>query len=232
MHIKRNATLQRVLSEYSRMASVFYNNKKWECMSENELWLELCLCILSSNVPYELAESAFFHLMKKGYLLREWIVKKPNCEKVIAGELSRQTFLPKKLDGSYRKYRFPNSRSRDICRAAKLVSTDSRWLSNVLESRNSEEEARDILVNEIPGIGLKQASHFLRNIRYSSQLAIVDSHVLSFLVEIGAVAKENAKITSKTYLELESLLQAMCNEYGLNLSILDMAIWNCVRREK
>lgn len=214
------------------MATVFYNNRKWYDMSENELWSELCLCILSSNVPYELAKSAFLHLMEMDYLQLEWVAKTLDSQKEIANELSKHIYLPKKVDGSYRKYRFPNSKSRDICEAAKVVSAETGWLSNLLQNSTSEKEARDILVAHIPGIGLKQASHFLRNIRYSNQLAIIDSHVLSFLVEIGAVAKEDAKITSKTYLELESFLQSLCSEYGLNLSILDMAIWNYVRSEK
>lgn len=232
MNITDNEILDKVFREYSRLATIYYNNRKWDEMSENELWQELCLCILSSNVPYELARSAFFQLKEKGYLELEWIVKTSNSQELIADELSKPAYLPKKLDGSYRRYRFPNARSKDIFQAAKVVSLDKRWLSKLLASSISEKEARDFLVANISGLGLKEASHFLRNVRYSNQIAIIDSHVLSFLVKIGEVAQTDTKtITPNNYLELESKLQEICRKHRLNLSIFDMAIWHYMRRK-
>jgi len=233
MLVTENGMLDRVLREYSKLATVFYGNKKWTEMSENELWHELCLCILSSNVPYELALSTFFHLMDIGYLRLEWVINTSNSQKLIADELSRPIYLPMKLDGSYRRYRFPNTRSKDIFEAAKVVSSEEGWLSKLLANYNSEREARDFLVANISGFGLKEASHFLRNIRYSSQLAIIDSHVVSFLTKIEAFPQRDIKtITPRIYLELESRLQEICGKYGLSLSVFDMAIWHCMRRER
>lgn len=233
MPVTENEALNQVLHEYSRMAIIFSRNKKWDEMSENELWQELCLCILSSNVPYELAKSAFFHLTDIGYLQLEWITNTTNSQKLIANELSRPIYLPKKLDGLFRKYRFPNTRSKNIHQAAKMITSDEGWLSKLLANSSSEREARDLLVANIPGIGLKEASHFLRNIRYSKKLAIIDSHVISFLKKIEAVPQSNIKtITPNVYLELESKLQQICDKYGLNLSIFDMSIWNYMRRER
>jgi len=226
MLVEEDKILDLVLCEYSRLATIFYSYKKWNEMSENELWQELCLCILSSNVPYELAQSVFFHLMDIGYLRLEWLTGTANSQKLIADELSRPIYLPKKLDCSYRRYRFPNARSKNIYQAAKTVFSDEGWLSRLLRSSNSESAARDFLVAHIHGIGLKEASHFLRNIRYSKQLAIIDSHVISFLKKIEAISQRNIKtITPKIYLELESRLQEICEKYGLNLSIFDMATY-------
>lgn len=224
--------LRKVLREYSRMASTFHTNKKWSEMSEAELWQGLCLCILSSNVPFELAQSAFFHLLNIGYLKLEWITRVPESNELIASELYKPIYLPKKLDGSFRRYRFPNIRSKNICRAAKRVFSEERFLSKLLRTSSSEKAARDFLVSNISGIGLKEASHFLRNIKYSERLAIIDSHVASFLVEIKAVPKQRIKaITPKLYFEFESRLQELCDQHRLNLSIFDMAIWHCMRRK-
>lgn len=231
MLVEENEILDLVLREYSKLVTIFYSNKKWNEMSEHELWQELCLCILSSNVPYELAQSAFFHLMDIGYLRLEWITRTSNSQKLIAEELSRPIYLPKKLDGSCRRYRFPNARSKNIYQAAKTVFSDEGWLSKLLGNSSSERAARDSLVVHIAGIGLKEASHFLRNIRYSKQLAIIDSHVISFLKKIEVIPERNVKtMTPKIYLDLESRLQEICEEYGLNLSIFDMAIWRYMRR--
>jgi len=232
MLVTQNEIFDRVLREYSRLATLFYSNKKWDEMSENELWHELCLCILSSNVPYELARSAFFHLIDKEYLRLEWITKTSHSQKLIAEELSKPIYLPRKLDGSYRRYRFPNTRSKNIFQAAEVVSSEEDWLTKCLTNFSSEKVARDFLVANIPGFGLKEASHFLRNIRYSNQLAIIDSHVVSFLTKIEAITQRNTKtITPSIYLKLESRLEEICDRYGLNLSVFDMAIWHCMRRE-
>jgi len=221
-----------ILSEYSQLEKSFYHQKQWIEMSESKLWQELCLCILSSNVPYELAQSAFFHLIDIGYLSLMWIGKTKNSQKMIANELCQPIYLPRRLDGSYRKYRFPHTRSENIYQAARKVSLEEAWLSNLLSESTSETATRDFLVANISGLGLKQASHFLRNIRYSNQLAIIDSHIISFLIEIDAVPQKNVKtITRKTYLKLESVLQGICDQHNLDLSIFDMAIWKSMRRK-
>lgn len=230
MLVAENAIPKEVLREYLRLAYSFHCSKKWNEMSENELWQELCLCILSSNVPFELAKSAFTHLLHMGYLELEWIAKTSNSQKRISSELSKPIYLPKKLDCSYRKYRFPNIRARNIVQAAKVIHLDDSCLFKLLTNSNSEKTARDFLVSNIQGVGLKEASHFLRNIRYSNQLAIIDSHVVSFLIKINAVSQGGIKtITPKIYLKLERKLQDISSKYGLDLSVLDMAIWHYMR---
>jgi N-glycosylase/DNA lyase len=233
MLLAKNETFDGVLLEYSRLHNRYFESRKWDQMSENELWNELCLCILSSNVPYELAQSALTHLIKNGYLSIEWITHTPEAEKMIASELFRPIYLPKKANGFFRKYRFPNVRSKNIFKSARTVASEKDWIHRVLARSFSEENARTNLIKDISGFGLKEASHFLRNIRYSRDLAIIDSHVISFLEEIDALGDLQVKtVTPKIYLELEITLQGICKEYGLFLSILDMAVWNYMRRRQ
>lgn len=230
MHVSSNATLTQVVHKYSKLAESFQQRKKWCEMSENELWEELYLCILSSNVPYELAVSAFWHLRDRQLLRPEWLIRcKSACQK-IAHELSKPIYLPRRKDGSTRKYRFPNIRSQNIVKAAKALYQVNHCLLWILKNSNSEQEARGFLAKNVPGIGLKEASHFLRNIGYSSSLAIIDSHVIAFLIEVGAVSQEKVKaVTPKIYIRLESILQDLCESLDLNLSIFDMAIWEYMR---
>jgi len=231
MLLAKNETFDGVLLEYSRLYNGYFESQKWDHMSENELWYELCLCILSSNVPYELAQSALAHLIENGYLSIEWITDTPKAEKKIAYELSRPIYLPRKINGFLRKYRFPNVRSKNIFKSARTVASEKEWIRRVLVQSFSEENARSKLIEEISGFGLKEASHFLRNIRYSKNLAIIDSHVISFLEDIDALGNLQIRIlTPKIYLGLERSLQEICRDYGLLLSIFDMAIWNYMRR--
>jgi N-glycosylase/DNA lyase len=226
-----NQTLVKILHEYDALADAFNKWHRWNEMTEDELWQSLCLCILSSNVPYESAQSALSHLVNKRYLQLRWIVQTRNSERLMAKELAKPLYLPRKRDGSYRKYRFPNIRSRNIAQAARVVFSDKPWLSKLLARHESEGVVRDILVANIPGIGLKEASHFLRDIGYSSNLAIIDSHVVSFLEDISAISPEEVTIISRNiYLELESILQKLCKEHNVNLSVFDMAIWHYMRK--
>jgi len=226
-----NQTLVQVLREYHTVADFLDNCRRWDEMTEDELWQTLCLCILSSNVPYESAQSALSHLTEKGYLRLRWIVETPNSENLIAKELSRPLYLPIKLDGSCRKYRFPNVRARNIVQAARVVFSEKLSLSELLARHDSERTVRDILVAKIPGIGLKEASHFLRDIGYSNNLAIIDSHVASFLAEIRAISPEEVKMINRSiYFELESILQKLCKEHNVSLSVFDMAVWRYMRK--
>jgi len=230
MHVGSNATLTQVVHKYSKLVESFQPRKKWHEMSENELWEELCLCILSSNVPYELALSAFWHLSDRQLLRPEWLIRCKSASQKIAYELLKPIYLPLRKDGSYRKYRFPNIRAQNIVNAAKALYHENYGLLWILKSSNSEQEARGFLAKNVPGIGLKEASHFLRNIGYSSSLAIIDSHVIAFLIEVGAVSQEKIKaVTPKIYMRLERILQDLCESLGLSLSIFDMAIWEYMR---
>jgi len=230
MYVSSNTTLTQVVHGYSRLADSFQQRRKWNEMLEDGLWEELCLCILSSNVPYELAKSAFLHLRDTKLLRPEWIIRSSNSARQIAHELSRRIYLPKKKDGSYRKYRFPNTRAQNIVNAAKTLYLKSSGLFGILKNSSSEREARDFLAKNIAGVGLKQASHFLRNVGYSSSLAIIDSHVVAFLREVEAVPQKRIKtITPEIYMRLERILQDLCESLDLNLSIFDMAIWHYMR---
>jgi N-glycosylase/DNA lyase len=227
-----NATLTQVVDEYSRLMDSFIHQipTAWYELSETQLWEELCLCILSSNVPYELALSAFQHLNNITLLNPQRIVESPTATTKIESELSKRIYLPQRKDGSMRRYRFPHVRAKNIVDAAKSLYCGNRNLSEILWSSHSETKARKVLVENVPGIGLKQASHFLRNIGYSSQLAIIDSHVISFLREVGVIGKKRIKtVTPKVYTELEALVIDLSNDLGLNLSVFDMAIWRYMR---
>ena len=225
-----NATLTQVVQEYSKLMESFEWKKKWSEMSEIQLWEELCLCILSSNVPYELALSAFWHLHNMQLLNPEWMIRCTSAVHQIAHELSKRIYLPRRKDGSFRKYRFPNMRAQNLVNAAEVLYQKDYHLLWILINSAYDQEVRDFLVKNVPGIGLKQASHFLRNIGYSKTLAIIDSHVIRFLIEVGAIRQEKIKsVTPKIYTKLEAVFQNPCENLDLDLSIFDMAVWRYMR---
>jgi len=80
---------------------------------------------------------------------------------------------------------------------------------------------RNQIVQDIKGIGMKTASHFLRNMGFDC-LAIVDTHIKKFL---GIGNKFN-------YLEVEEKFRRMAENHKLSVAQLDALIWKRFSKTK
>ncbi len=85
---------------------------------------------------------------------------------------------------------------------------------------------RDEVVSNFKGLGYKEASHFLRNIGYGENLAILDRHVLRNLVKMGIIDEVPKSISTKSYFEIESRMQKLCLELGISVAQLDLLLWS------
>lgn len=205
--------------------------KTWQKMTEEEIWFNLCVCIFSSNVPYELAVSASNHLWQNSFLDLNWLGRTIDAKDRVSEELSKPIYLPPKKDGSLRKYRFPHIRSRDVVMSAREIISQNINFKTLLARSDSSKNVRKFLIEHIFGFGLKQATHFLRNIGYCNSLAIIDSHVISFLrcitdPPLGSIQT----VSPKKYFELEQILQEIAKNLKIDLSLFDMAIWEYMRQ--
>ena len=84
---------------------------------------------------------------------------------------------------------------------------------------------RSWLVNHVKGVGLKEASHFLRNIGFRN-LAILDRHVLNHLVREGVLSRLPPTLTSRTYLSIEERFHEYSRTIGVPLDCLDLVFWS------
>jgi N-glycosylase/DNA lyase len=66
------------------------------------------------------------------------------------------------------------------------------------------QKSRDWLVKNVKGLGMKEASHFLRNIGFTD-VAIIDFHIIDILVKHGLIKRTKTLIRQK-YLEIEEEL--------------------------
>ncbi|MGC9309167.1 MAG: N-glycosylase/DNA lyase [Candidatus Nanoarchaeia archaeon] len=107
-------------------------------------------------------------------------------------------------------YRFPN-------RAAYIV--EARQCKLNLD-KNGKQAREQLLA--VKGLGMKEASHFLRNIGYKD-VAIIDFHILDLLERGGLIA--GRKLNKKRYLEIEGLLEKLAEKAGLDLARLDLYLW-------
>ena len=72
---------------------------------------------------------------------------------------------------------------------------------------------------------MKEAGHFLRNIGFAFDLAILDRHVFRVLHEAGYLDKVPGSLTKKRYLELEEEMKRFARDLKIPLAELDLTLW-------
>ena len=129
-----------------------------------------------------------------------------------------KTFSESKLSKKLKElgHRFPNTRAKYI------VESRKHKLNEKIKTLN-EMELRDWLVNNIKGLGMKESSHFLRNIGYNNS-AIIDFHIIDLLVKHNLITRPKT-LTKKKYIEIENILKKIANKSKLKLSELDLYLW-------
>lgn len=107
---------------------------------------------------------------------------------------------------------------------------------NIVQARQHKDKIHDLVLNEkdekkirewiaenVRGLGMKESSHFLRNIGYKN-CAIIDFHIVDLLVDEKLIEKPKT-ITKKKYLEIENVLEEVCEKAELSQGELDMYLW-------
>lgn len=112
-------------------------------------------------------------------------------------------------------HRFPNARANYIFEARKHKNN----LKKILRSK----DPRQWLVENIKGLGYKEASHFLRNIGFENY-AIIDFHIIDLLEKNDLIQKPKT-LSKNKYLEIENLLKQIAKKSNLNLAELDLYLW-------
>lgn len=166
--------------------------------TSNELFKELCFCLLTANFS---AEGG---------------IKIQNSMGDDFSILSEEELSEKLREFGHR---FPNMRAKFIYEAQKYKEN----LKEILDSLEVEEEKRNWLVKNIKGLGMKETSHFLRNIGHGN-LAIIDFHIVDLLVKQNIIEKPKT-ITIKKYLEIENILKKLSEKTNTNLGELDLYLW-------
>lgn len=219
-----------VLTHYEKLKSKTKDNKKWTDVSEDDMWQELCFCILSANVSYELVKSCISVLKNLGHMEIKQLINNQNANEQLFDILNSSIFEPKKKDGTLRKYRYPKVRSEQIIKAAQFIYLKNKSIKQILNEFESDIDVRNYLALNIPGIGIKEASHFLRNIHYSDSLAILDIHMLEFLRQRTLIQfKKGHALTKNIYLKIETVLRNYVRFHKLNLAVFDLAVWYYMR---
>lgn len=195
-----------------------------EPWSEHRLWTELACCVLSSQVPYAIAQLAAVRVEGSGLLLDGH----RTCED-LGASLAELLQRPFEVQGSLRRYRFPGSRARQLAATAVNVRRHAQGLADLLNGFGEVESARDWFVKHAPGLGPKQASMFLRNVGVSYDLAVLDRHVINYMTIVGLTQDAAPARRMVDYRRDEIILRDHAAGFGLPVGLLDWAVWIVMR---
>ena len=171
--------------------------ESFKTKSEDDWFSELCFCILTANAK-----------QKTGAIIQSQI----NSEGFRT--LSQETLANLiKLN----KHRFHNNKAKYIIKARDFVN-----IKSIIKDM-TENDARKWIVENIKGIGMKEASHFLRNTG-GQNLAILDRHILRLLAEHEIIVCPKT-LNSQTYEEIELKFKELASTLRMSLAKLDLFLW-------
>ena len=122
------------------------------------------------------------------------------------------------------KVRFYNVRSEYLHHNKKIIE-DAGGMSTLLQTRDDTSELRLYLKDTIKGLGMKESSHYLRNIGYFG-LCILDKHVRRVLSTLNVFKDDDRPSTVKEYEKKEQKMKLFADEHDLCIDTLDLAVWS------
>jgi N-glycosylase/DNA lyase len=167
--------------------------------TSHEIFNELCFCLLTSNFNAK-RSIEIQDKMGDGFLILS--------EKQLAKRLAELG------------HRYPNARANFIAEAQQHKDT----LKDTIYSFKNDKDLREWLVQNVKGIGYKQASNFLKNMGYTD-LAVIDFHLLD-LFERYKLIKKPKTLSKRAYFEIEEMMRNISSKLNITLAELDMYLWH------
>src|SRR3989338_2413491 len=154
---------------YSQRKEIIQNRLKYfkSVWNEDEkrIFAELCFCLLTPQSKAKLCDAAIQNLVKTNLLFTG---KEQDIKDYLIG------------------VRFNNNKSRYITEARNMFTKDGKiFIKDKIKQFDNELELRNWLVENVNGIGLKEAGHFMRNIGMYENVSILDRHILKNLHKHG-----------------------------------------------
>ena len=175
----------------------------WENGSDEDVFLELVFCLLTPQSKARNAELTISMLQKDNLLYK-------GNEEEIAKVLNY--------------VRFKNHKAEYIVRAREMFFKGELDIRNKYKELGSVKDLRKWLLNNIKGMGLKETSHYLRNIYIGRSLAILDRHILRNL-KLYKVTEEIKNLNEKTYYSVEEKMNVFSKIIKIPMEYLDFILW-------
>jgi len=188
--------------------------KVWADGDDLKIFEELCYCICT---PREKAENALNAINS---------LTDNNCELLTNGDYD-------KIDEVLCR----NGIALHPKKATRIINNRAMFYPNtkkkLIEKYNFDNimEVREGLVRDVAGFGFKEASHFLRNIGFGSNLAIIDRHIKKQLEKYEVIKKGSTINTKKQYYKIEEKIIKFAKEIEMPIDFLDMVLMYSENKE-
>jgi len=183
---------------------IFDFKSVWNEANEKRLFQELAFCLLT---PQSKAENAW-----------KTIIKLTENNKLFEANTSS-------ISDDLNLVRFRNNKASYLVEAREIFFNNPKGIRETLSEFTSVSEKRKWLNNNIKGYGLKESSHFLRNIGFVEDIAILDRHILKNLKKFNVIDEIPKSISEKKYFQIENQMKEFSNEIGISLAHLDFIFW-------
>ena len=172
---------------------------------DDRIFLELAFCLCTPQSKAKVCWEAVSKLAGKGILRR-----------------GSRAEIRKGLIG----VRFANNKSGYIVEARGNFQEIIKF-----RELNNPLEMREFLVENVKGLGWKEASHFLRNVGYGKDIAILDRHILRNLLRFKVIPEIPRSISKRRYIEIENKMKKFSQNIGIPLQELDLLFWSLETEE-
>ncbi len=200
-------------SIYKEIDSIIKNRflefEKFKNKTDYEIFIEFCFCLFTPQNKAIFADLAIKKLLEKDLLLN--------------GKLEEI------IDNIKGLVRFHQNKSKYLIDARnKIFITKKIKLKEILFSEKSNLnnlDKRKIIYENFLGLGMKESSHFLRNIGLGENLAILDRHILKNLKKLNVIKDIPKTLTYKKYLDIEKKMLLFSEKINIKLKYLDFVFW-------
>ena len=177
----------------------------WKDKSQKKIFAELIFCLLTPQSKATVCWNCVENIIKKNLLLNG------NYNKILSNLVG---------------VRFKYKKATFVTNARKLfVKNNHLNIKETLSHSKNIFQTRDWLVKNVKGMGLKEASHFLRNIGFGQNLAILDRHILRNLMFYNVIEEIPKSLTKKLYYEIETKMCSFSKKIKIPLEHLDIVFW-------
>lgn len=178
----------------------------WEHGSNEDIHAELSFCILTPQSKARNAWKAITNMRNDNILFTG-----------TAEELAEYLNI----------VRFKNNKAKYLVELRNQMTDENGKIitKDFFSSFKTVNEKREWIVNNIKGMAWKEAGHFLRNVGFGSEIAILDRHILKNLVRLEIIDEIPKTLTKKIYLEIENKIKVFCEETKIPMDSFDLLLW-------
>lgn len=123
--------------------------------------------------------------------------------------------------------RFKNTKAQNLVKLREEMKNDKGEFitKQLFASMKDSFERREWIVKNVKGMGWKEASHFLRNVGFGDDLAILDRHILRNMQRLNVIEEIPKTITPKAYLDMENRLRSYVKTIDIPMDEMDLLLW-------